>query len=326
MTSTLIADDQVTTLGFRDADKVLPVDAARPEWLEARRKGLGASDMSTIAGVNRFSSLYELWLDKTGRAGELEPTMVMRMGNMLEPVVRQLFTEESAVGVKACGLLRSKLWPWLQYTPDGITTDGGLFEAKTTNWRMADEWADGQVADHAEIQVQAGMAVTGIKHAWVAALIDGREFVYQRVERDDDLIAGLVEMGSRFWTDHVLADVAPPITGQALEALKDEYAVVERDREIVTADQAHPFVDAYRAAHEAEKAAKADKDTAAANLRKLLGDAELLETPDGRTLATCKQITTRRLDQQLLKAAGINVDEYKTASTSRRLNIPKEGK
>lgn len=40
-----------------DSDEVLPVDADRDAWLDARREGIGGSDASAIAGVNEFTSL-----------------------------------------------------------------------------------------------------------------------------------------------------------------------------------------------------------------------------------------------------------------------------
>ena len=37
----------------------------REEWLKYRTKGIGGSDVSIIAGINPFKSIYELWLEKT---------------------------------------------------------------------------------------------------------------------------------------------------------------------------------------------------------------------------------------------------------------------
>lgn len=36
-------------------------------WRKFRALGVGGSDMSTILGLNQYSTPYELWLEKTGR-------------------------------------------------------------------------------------------------------------------------------------------------------------------------------------------------------------------------------------------------------------------
>ena len=69
-----------------DSDEVLPADADRDAWLDTRREGIGGSDASTIAGVNPYTTLYELWLDKTGYDVETRYTPEMRFGHLIEPV------------------------------------------------------------------------------------------------------------------------------------------------------------------------------------------------------------------------------------------------
>lgn len=36
-------------------------------WLESRKKGVGGSDVSTIMGLNKYKTSYQLWMEKTGR-------------------------------------------------------------------------------------------------------------------------------------------------------------------------------------------------------------------------------------------------------------------
>lgn len=39
----------------------------RKEWLDWRTKGIGGSDVSVIAGINPYKSVYQLWLEKQAR-------------------------------------------------------------------------------------------------------------------------------------------------------------------------------------------------------------------------------------------------------------------
>ena len=202
-----------------DSELILPANAPRDDWLEARHSGLGGSDASTIAGVNPYSSLFELWLDKTGRAAEKDQTPEMRFGHLIEPIARQVFTEDHGIPVRRTGLHRSKQHPWMLVTPDGLTGDGGVFECKSVGWRQSGHWADGQVADHAETQVQWSMDVTGRRHAWVCALIE-REFVFRRVDYDPELAATIRELAREFWHVNVLGDEEPPLVASDLDVVK----------------------------------------------------------------------------------------------------------
>lgn len=308
-----------------DARQLLSADAPIETWLAERRRGIGGSDASAVLGENRWTSPYEVWLDKTGRSDPKDETQAMRMGRMLEPIVRTLFTEDTGIRVRRAGLMQSREHPLLIVSLDGMTEDGGNFEAKATNWRQAEDWDDDQVSDHAEAQVQHGLAVTGRSHAWVAALVDGRELLVRRVERDDEFIANLRDIELGFWHDYVEADVAPPVDAKALDAVKRRWATVER--ESVDVDPAL-WLDVrtqYLVAKAEAKAADEDVDAATARLRELFGDAEEIHV-NGTTVATCKRTSSgRRVDAKALREAHPDIArEFEREGFYRRLHVKKE--
>lgn len=309
-----------------DATTVLPADADRVTWLAERRKGLGSSDASTIAGVNRWSSRYELYLDKTGRLPERDVTKRMEVGTRIEPVLRAWFTDETGIEVRRQGLVRSRQHPIQQSSPDGLTADGGILEAKFTG--LADEWEDGQVPDHAEVQVQHTLGVTGRSHGWVAGLIDGwnLDFVVRRVDRNQGLIDLLTTMELDFWDRFILTDTVPPIdTATALDTVKNRWAV--GDDAIIAAAAPVEWDELraeYRDATAAAKAAKARKDIVDARIRDLIGEATQLSVL-GETVATCKNIFTHRIDSKRLRdEQPLLASQYTTESISRRLALTKE--
>ena len=268
-----------------DSEEVLPADADRGAWLEARREGLGGSDASAIAGVNEFTSLYEVWLDKTGRGTPKRYTPEMRFGHLIEDDARQVFTEDTGIGVSLAGLQRSKARPWQQHTPDGITSDGGLLEIKSVGWRQAHHWDDGQVADHAEVQVQHGMAVTGLSHAWVVAVIE-REFVFRRVERSLPFVDLITDMERDFWERHVLADEEPAMVAADLDLVRARYPrATQGAPSVVDCAWLDEQVDSWRRADEALKAAKDARARIEAELTAAIGDAESVGVcgDDGQT-------------------------------------------
>lgn len=268
-----------------DSEEVLPADADRDDWLNARRDGIGGSDASAIAGVNEFTSLYEVWLDKTGRGTPKRYTPEMRFGHIIEDDARQVFTEDTGISVALAGLQRSKTRPWQQHTPDGLTSDGGLLEIKSVGWRQAHHWDDGQVADHAEVQVQHGMAVTGLGHAWVVAVIE-REFIFRRIERSQPFIDLITDMERDFWERHVLADEEPAMVAADLDLVKARHPRATQDTPaVVERAWIDEQVDAWRRADEALNAAKDARARIEAELTAAIGDTEALAAtgPDGAT-------------------------------------------
>lgn len=274
------------------AKLVLRADAFRDEWLAARRLGLGGSDMSTVAGVNQYDSLYALWLDKTGRGEEKSQTRRMRMGHLFEPIVAELFTEQTGIPVRRAGLMRHRLNEWMQVSVDRLSADGGICEYKTTNWRTndAEVWLDGDVPDHAEVQSQWGLAVTGRTHAHAMVLIDGNEALHRVIPRDDNLIETLVEMGQRFWFEQVLANVAPEIDGSDATgtALRRRYSITDPDSTTTATVTSLDIFDEWRAGKAREQAGKSAAAAAENKLRELIGEFETLLVL-GDPLVTCKQ-------------------------------------
>jgi putative phage-type endonuclease len=286
MTSTL---DTVATPAGAQSTLLLTVDAPREEWLAARRQGIGGSDASIVAGVNRFGSRYELWLDKTGQRplDDGRVSDAIEFGRRAEPMLRAWFTELTGIQVRRSGLRANRQRPWQLASVDGDTSDGGILECKTTSWRMADEWADDQVADHAEAQTQHYLAVTGRSHAWVFALVD-RSPVIRRVDRDEQLIADLTAMEERFWFDHVVARVEPtPLTAKDLAPIKSRFSSVTTESIDVPRDEIRPVLDRWLAAKAVAKAAETDVEDAEAHLRQLIGGAEEVRV-DGVPVLTCK--------------------------------------
>lgn len=259
---------------------ILPASAPRPQWLAARRRGLGGSDASTVVGLNHNSSRYALWLDKTGRGTERDDNDAMEWGRRQEPVIRQWFTDTTGIRVRRAGLMQSKTHPFQLVSLDGMAGDGGICEWKTTSWRTEDAevWQDGDVPDHAELQVQHGMAVTGRSHAHCVVLIDGRKPLHRVIPRDDKLIAELVEIERAFWADYVLADVEPPLDDSTAtsDALKARYSITDPNKVIAAGPGVGHVIARWLSAKDLVKKTEREANGAENELRALLGDAEAL--------------------------------------------------
>jgi putative phage-type endonuclease len=267
----------------------------RDEWLELRRTGIGSSDCSAVLGLGKYGSPFSVWADKTGKSRPDDETEAMMWGTLLEPVIRTELARRLGVDIVECPTLRSLQRPWQLYNPDGlILAQNALVEIKNASAWLAHDWENGEVPDHAELQIQHGCAVTGADGAYVAGLIGGNRLRWEYVPRDDELIATINAAEQHLWDTYIVPDVAPPIDGSdaTAEAISERwprrYDVIE-----VLTDEQIPAVEAgvaaYQAALASEKAVKAEKAQAVNVLADLLMGADALADATGRKLVALKR-------------------------------------
>lgn len=210
---------------------------SREAWLAVRKDGIGSSDAAAAVGLNPYKSQLELWLEKTGRdAGlpksdphdEESPTY---WGNILEPIVATHYTRRSGHRVRRINAVLQHPDPKMNWMLANIdrevigASDVQILECKTAGINGARLWKEG-VPVYVQLQVMHQLAVTGKQAADVAVLLGGQQLEIHRIERDDELIARLIELEQDFW-NHVQRDTPPPADGsesaeQALRCLYPE--------------------------------------------------------------------------------------------------------
>lgn len=227
---------------------------AREDFLKQRQVGIGGSDIGAILGVSKYASPVDIWLRKTGRAQPYEQTPAMYWGVVLEDVVAQEFQRRKERKIQRvttqlahperswmiANIDRALVCPDMSGTvrwKDGRLTTRELLECKTSNAFAAKDWGD-EDTDELPLtynaQGQWYMGVTGAEVCHYAVLIGGSDYRTYQVERDDDLIKGMIEKAEEFWFKHVIADVAPePQTADDAVALfpKDDGSEVEGNDE-----------------------------------------------------------------------------------------------
>jgi putative phage-type endonuclease len=208
-------------------------ELSRDDWLAVRRTGIGSSDAAAAVGLNPYMSPLELWLDKTGRAEGLprpdpeDTTSPTYWGALLEPIVAAVYTKQTGNRVRRVNaVLRHPSVPFMLANLDREIVgarDVQILECKTAGEFGARLWRNG-VPEYVELQVQHQLAVTGKTAAHVAVLLCGQALEVFRIERDEGLIARLVELEERFWR-FVETDTPPPADGSesANRALRHLY-------------------------------------------------------------------------------------------------------
>lgn len=279
------------TATFVEPIIVAPAGLPRAQWLDVRRRGIGGSDAAAIIGLDRYAGAFQVYLDKIGELPDLPENEAMEWGRRLEPVVADAFAERTGIDVLPTpGTLAHPDRPWQLVNPDRLTGDGGVLECKNTSVWADGDWADGAIPDRVALQVHHTLAVTGRSHAHVAVLIGGNHLETRVVERDEQLIDQLTDIEAAFW-QRVLDRIPPPVdglpaTGDLLNRLW--HADPGKVRVLNPADT-DPWLLEYRAAHAAEKTAKARKTEAANHLKALLGDAEV-GVIDGEPVVTWREL------------------------------------
>ena len=249
-------------------------DTPRAEWLALRK--LGSSDAAAICGLNPWRTPFQVWLDKTGQAPELEDNEAMEWGRTLEPIISDKFAERTGLTKYRDGItLAHELYPHMTATPDyhvvenGVT---GLLEIKNTGEFNAKSWSEG-IPDAAHVQLMHQLAVTGLDFGYVCALVGGKKLVYHRFERDEALIARLIEIEAAFW-ERVETKTPPPLQAGDNDALALLYPTSTDGSEATLSDSLTVEIAELQLAKAIIKDAEERKKKAEANLKLALGECE----------------------------------------------------
>lgn len=280
-------------------------DMPYDKWLEYRKMGIGGSDASVVCGINKYKSPIELWMEKTDQLPYQEAGEAAYWGSVLEDIVRSEFTKRTGIDVQIVKqLLQSKEYPFMQANLDGIceSPEYGtcIFEAKTASAYKANEW-DNSIPAEYMLQIQHYMAVTGYKGTYIAVLIGGNTFKWKFVERDEEIIAMLVNLEADFW-DHVTSLTPPPIDGTdaCAKFIAERYSDSVSGSRVDLQDKAERLLLEYDEAAELLNAATERKQKAENQLKELLGANEVGIC--GNRIISWKTTVQERLDSKLLKS------------------------
>ena len=227
MNSVAIVSQDEKTRKYLEAKIIADTkDMSKIEWLKHRQAGIGGSDASCIAGLNPWKSAIQLYIDKKEENPQEQKSLRMELGNRLEGLVAELFTEATGLKVRNVnGILKNDKYPFAIANIDrAIVGEKAFLECKTTNSYALKEWEEG-VPAHYEIQCLHYMAITGATHCYIAALIGNSDFIWHKIERDQETIDYLMQIEKDFWENNIEKDVVPMPDGSDAysEYLKKKY-------------------------------------------------------------------------------------------------------
>lgn len=187
------------------------------EWQKERQKSIGGSEAAAILGYNPYKTAYSVWADKTGRAAPIEDNKYMRAGRLLEPVIVQMFQEETGYPIQGSNeyqLYRHPEFEFITGTPDRVyaTPEGpAILECKNTRMHLE------EVPLHWWCQLQHYMGLLGMSQGEIAWLEQGVDFHHQQFDFSPEFYAYSINQIVHFWREHVLADIPPPAKGADID-------------------------------------------------------------------------------------------------------------
>jgi putative phage-type endonuclease len=284
------------------------------EWLEARRKGVTASEIAVLMGLSPYSSPYALYHQKLGILPPVQDTPAMERGRVLEPYVAEKFAAahpELYVAGNGRELYGHPDRPWQMATPDRLAWESdrhyayhrepvAVLECKTD--AGSGEWGEpgtDEIPVHYRAQALWQMDVMGVSTAYVACLDirqwEVREYVIGHDGRDpwDDANHGegcdacadqymMRDAGAEF-LGRIERQEPPdvdwrPATLSALKALHPSVTDTEATVGVQLAAR-------YRAAAANHKKWEQRKKLYEAQLRQHMGSARRAALPSGEAVA-----------------------------------------
>lgn len=248
---------------------------------QLRLTGVGASEVFDVlqGGITTYAR-------KVGDAEPFEGSTLTEFGHRIERVIGEAWLERHpGVRIYTPGTLRHPEHDFALASPDRVVARPGLGRPARADWLSlleikvvffsSAEYGEGadEIPEHHIVQVQWQHEVCDTEDATLVALVNGDYREYP-VKRDREMGGLLLEVVGRFWREHVLARVPPPVDGSAAYT---EYLRRRHPRDAAPALPATPelrdLVARVREAKAALKRAEEAETLATNGLRAALGDA-----------------------------------------------------
>ena len=259
--------------------RVSTKDMSREQWLEARKAGIGGSDISAIMGKNPWKSAYELYFDKLGILEEKETTEAMRIGTDLEQYVAERYMEATGKKIQRTNFMYfDDEYDFMVANIDReIVGENAAVECKTTNIFSTVDYDSGDVPIQYYMQCQWYMMVRGYDYIDLAVLVFGKGFFYSMIERDEEFIADMRKAAIEFWNNNVLEQTPPEPDGSdsSLKVLKQLYPMGDDKKEIILPGSADALLSTYTDYADSIKRMEKAQDEIKAQILSTMEDAAI---------------------------------------------------
>lgn len=290
------------------------ITAGGPQVTPHKRLTIGGSDAAAVLGISPWQSQVQLYLRLIDQLPpeDMADKPWLEWGNLLEPVVAKVYERITGNPTRRVPRqLYHREHPFLTghidrqiYVQRRIRSKRsprGVLEIKTALYddeEWGPEFTD-QVPQHYLVQPLHYMAVGGFDYAHLVVLfLAKRETRIYQIERDEEMIRGLVDTEVEFWHQHVMRHVPP-----APRSIEDVNRLFKRDT--VASVQAHSetenAVQTLRDIKREIGVLVEEQERLEIQIKKAMGNAGQLVNAVGDPLATWKAHNQAGLDTQRLR-------------------------
>ncbi len=209
---------------------VMKSDLSHEDWLEGRKRYIGASETAAVLGLDRYKTPYDLWKWKTAPGiEELEEGSIgaqrASAGLRAEQMIADWIGEKYGLVIRRDNKIRiHPRLPFWSANLDRVVVNNpsgpGTLELKTTSRESLKSWninADepNAIFMHHWVQVQAQMAISGFQWGAIGVMpadsfLGFGEPDLIEIERDNEFIEMMEREIEEFWTKYVMTNTPPP--------------------------------------------------------------------------------------------------------------------
>lgn len=250
-------------------------------------KMIGGSDLGAIVGVDSYRTPLDVYL-RIVEGVEQPDNKLFRRGNLMESVIRTMAAEDFNLTLLGPRKLKDSKRPYIRANLDDVNkgNDGEeVVEFKSVSFHAANKYGDGddEVPESHILQCQLYMHENKSPRARLYALIgldDLRQYV---LTADVEIQSMVLEAVDRFWVDHVLKKVPPPVDGSkaCAEWLAKRYPKNNGDF-VKAGPEGEKWARVLRAARHAKEEAERQEQEAKNHLISAIADADGIEGEDFR--------------------------------------------
>jgi putative phage-type endonuclease len=236
------------------------------DFHEARRSGIGGSDIASILGLNAYKNSYQVYLEKVeGKQEDLSNNESVILGNLLEDPIANKYEEITGEELYCTSLIRHPAYPYIIGHPDRLSANNKkIIEVKTRNERLLNTTGkplSSEMLEMYTLQVSHYMLVSGWKEAELVVsvvpektrrqifctlashILEGKPLDFSgfleecsmhrySIQADRDIEEIILSECHHFWKNHVEKRVPPDIDYRhpnAKECLKNKYNLVSNE-------------------------------------------------------------------------------------------------
>lgn len=206
------------------------------EWLDLRTKDITSSEVSALFGLNKYTTLFELWHAKKNKEQlYFEDNEDAKWGRRFEPTIAEGLAEDNGWKIEPF-----KTYITIPNIKIGSSFDYKIIEPfksileikKVNQFIFADEWIkddDGnyEAPTHIEIQIQHQMLVSGYSKTFLGGLIGGNKPILLERNADKEIQDMIIQKCAEFWKSIEENKEPKPDFKRDLKAIQRLYGYAE---------------------------------------------------------------------------------------------------